>query len=141
MAAGLLAFANERGRDLPDQRALEAYLKRSPRQRDAVSGFLGHLRDEHGIELSLPKRNALSSQRRRRLRLKQKLLDLMREDANADGTDIEWIRTALGYFHHLPAMVANSVSGANAVPERGGLTLTIDQRRYWIPQRTIEERL
>ena len=65
-AAGLLATAFERGRGAPDQRSLDVYLKRAPGQRDGVSGFLAHLRDEHGIALSLPKRNTMSSQRRRR---------------------------------------------------------------------------
>ena len=94
-AAGLLAVSNERGIDLPNQHALDAYLKRSPGQRDGVSGFLRHLCDEEGIELSLPGRNTLSSRRKRRQRLKQKLLVLIREDAGTDGVDAEWIRAAL----------------------------------------------
>ncbi len=135
-AAGLLAFTNENGENLPDQRALEAYLKHSPGQRDAVSGFVGHLREEEGAPLSLPKRNALSARSRRRRHLKQKLLAMMREDADSDEMDIEWIRTALAYFHDLPTKVANSVSGANVVPDRKGLTITIHQKRYWIPPRS-----
>ena len=119
-AEGLLAVSNERGIDLPNQHAIDAYLNRSPGQRDGVSGFLRRPWNEEGIELSLPGRNTLSSRRKRRQRLKQKLLVLIREDAGTDGVDTEWIRAALAFFHDLPSKVANSVRLENANPDRGG---------------------
>ena len=136
-ASGLLVTAIELGRDSPDQRTLDVYLKKAPGQRDGVSGFLTHLRDEHGFALSLPKRNKLSAQRKRRQKLKNELALLMRDDADGTSVDTEWIRAALCYFHDLPRKEANSVMYGNAIPDQGGLCITVNRRRYWIPLRMV----
>ena len=135
-ASGLLVTAIELGRDSPDQRTLDVYLKRTPGQRDGVSGFLSHLRGAHGIELSLPKRNALSARTKRRKKLKNELLLLMRDASKGADRDAKWIRAALAYFHDVPRNVANSVSIESAIPDREGLSVHIHTKHYWIPLHT-----
>ena len=135
-AAGLLNTAIELSRDSPDQRTLDVYPNKAPGQRDGISGFLSHLSGAHGIEFSLPKRNALSARTKRRKKLKNELLLLMRDASKGADRDAKWIRAALVYFHDVPRNVANSVSIETAISDRGGLNVAVENRRYWIPLRT-----
>ena len=54
-AASLLVFADVMGRMPPDQKALDGFLRQTPGQRAALSGFVKYLREKHGVEMTLPK--------------------------------------------------------------------------------------
>ena len=68
-AAGLLAAATARQYVPPDQRMLDAFLRETPGQAAALSGFVRHLRQAHGTELAMPKRRVLQQARERRAKL------------------------------------------------------------------------
>ena len=61
---------------------------------------------------------------------------LMRDHANRDEVHTEWIRAALACVHDMPRKVSNFVSGGRATPDRGGLSVTVNGRRQWIPPRS-----
>ena len=134
-AVGLLEEMMRLGRKTPDQRALDAYLKKAPGQRAALAGFVAHLRKVHGATLVLPKRNPRAAQRKRRQKLKRDLLALMRRRKSCPKTDQSWITLGLAYFHDVPMKVAARVRLEDMVQDRGGISVLIANQRYWIPRR------
>lgn len=134
-AARLLEETMGLGRKIPDQRALDAYLRQAPGQRAALAGFVAHLRKVHGATLVLPKRNPRAAQRKRRRKLKKELLALMRRRESCSQTDQSWIKLGLAYFHDVPMKVAAGVRLEDTVPDRGGMSVRIANQRYWIPRR------
>ena len=133
-AATLLLKGCEMGVVPPDQKALVAYLKKTPGQRAAVSGFVCYLRGIHMIEIVLPKVNPRSAQINRKKRLEAEMLEMMREHGQGDEFRQRWLSVALAYFHELPKRVGVTVLNEQIVAnEVGGLTITWNGREYWIP--------
>ena len=140
-AAALLKAAISVGRIVPEQKVLDAYLRRRPGQRAALSGFVRHLRVTLDTELKLPPHNRRAAERRRHQKLREAMLELMR--GNADGSRIEqrWIAASLGYFHNVPRKVAERVVADDVSPDREGLTVQIRDKQYWIPLRRARQRV
>ena len=135
-AAGLLETAVDESGAVPSQKALERYLRRTPGQRAAVSGFVAHLRDAHGARLAMPRRDPRAVSRRRHRLLREALLELMRRRESGPEARHRWIATALEYFHDVPKTVVATATVENATPDQDGLSVQIGETRYWIPLRS-----
>ena len=133
-AVSLLEVARETGSMPPDQKALNALLRRSPGQRAAVSGFVNHLRNTHGVEIALPRGGTLASRRKRHRRLERDVLALMREGGSGEAFERRWICTALAYFHDLPSKTGRTVAKQDIRADRNGMQVLINGRSYWIPR-------
>ena len=118
------------------RRLLDGYLKKTPGQRAAVSGFVSHLRVALNTELKLPPYDRQAATRGRRRKLREELLDLMRTSESGSEVDQRWIAAALAYFHELPRKAADGFDVAEIVLDRGGMTIQIGEQRYWIPPRS-----
>ena len=84
-AAGLMEAALTKGRTVPDQKVLDGYLRKTPGQRAAVSGFVRHLRVTLDTELKLPPLDRRAARRRRRRKLREEMLELMRAERDRVG--------------------------------------------------------
>ena len=133
-AASLLEAAQETGYMPPDQKALDALLRRAPGQRAALSGFVNHLRNDHGVEIALPRGDALASRRNRRRLLEREVLALMREGGSGEAFERRWICAALAYFHDLPRRAGRGVAMQDVQPDGNGMRVLINERSYWIPR-------
>ena len=134
-AAGLLKAAIQVGRMVPDQRVLDGYLRKTPGQRAALSGFVTHLRDKLDTELTFPPLDRRAAERQRRRKLRAEMLELMRGGATGPSADRQWMATALAYFHDVPKKVADEAANKNAGPDRQGWNVGIGGKQYWIPPR------
>ena len=134
-AAGLLKAAIQVGRMVPDQRVLDGYLRKTPGQRAALSGFVTHLRDKLDTELTFPPLDRRAAERQRRRKLRAEMLELMRGGATGPSADRQWMATALAYFHDVPKKVADEAANKNAGPDRQGWNVRIGGKQYWIPPR------
>ena len=132
-AAKLLETAAAAGKEPPDQRTLEAFLRRSPGQHAALSGFIAHMRRARGADLTLPRRSALQRQRARRAKLRPELMALMRETGAAGAPDKRWITIALQYFHDLSASAGKNARGEDMKADGDGISVVVKGRSYWIP--------
>ena len=137
-AAGLLDTAIRLGRAVPDQKTLDAYLRKAPGQRAAVSGFAAHLRDRHGAEITVPRRDPQAARRKLHSKLRAELIELMRGNAKGPQSEQRWIAASLGYFHDVPKKVAAAVAAQDVTPDRDGMNVQIAEKRYWIPR--LEDR-
>ena len=117
-AASLLEAARERGCMPPDQKALNALLRRAPGQRAALSGFVNHLKNDHGVEIALPTGDALASRRNRRRLLEREVLAIMREGGSGEAFERRWICAALAYFHDLPRRAGTGPGHARRAARR-----------------------
>lgn len=134
-AAALLQIAKGIDRVPPDQKALNAYLEKTPGQRAAISGFVTYLRDTHGVDISLPRPDLGKAQRNRRKKLEAEMLALMREQGEEEELRRRWLTVALAYFHGLPKKVGRNIQSVNiGGDEEGDLTVTWNGQRYWIPK-------
>ena len=139
-AAKLVEAAMKRGRLVPDQMVLEGYLRKTPGQTAALSGFVTHLRGTLGTELKLPPRDRRAAERRRRRKLREEMLELMRGGTTEPTTERRWMKTALVYFHGVPRKAADCVDDSDIVPEREGMSVQVEGRSYWIPLQPRPER-
>ena len=137
-AAGLLETAIRLGRAVPDQKALDTYLRKAPGQRAAVSGFAAHLRDRHGAEITVPRRDPQAARRKLHSKLRAELIELMRGNAKGPQSEQRWIAASLGYFHDVPKKVAAAVAAQDVTLDRDGMNVQIAEKRYWIPR--LEDR-
>ena len=121
----------------PDQKALDGFLRQTPGQRAALSGFVKYLREKHGVEMTLPKNDSHRAYRKRRKKLEAEMLTLMREG----GTDRErkqrWLCVALAYFHDLPLKTGQNVSDKDITADENGMTIRIGGGSHWIPQLNV----
>ena len=117
----------------PDQHMVDAFLRRSPGQQAAVSGFVTHLRRRYEIELAVPKRSPLQRQKARRAKLRPELLALMRDADQSEAPDRRWIEIALQYFHDLPGSAGKKVTDDDVTADGAGITVAVNGQSYWIP--------
>lgn len=132
-AAGLLLYARGNAERLLGQNELEGFLKRSPGQRAALSGFVGFLRQSREVQIALPAMDARAAKLRRK-KLETEMLTLMREGGEGDEFRRHWLSVALAYFHGLPKGVGRHVPVEQVrAHDKGGLVLAWGGRNYWIP--------
>ena len=132
-AAGLMKAALRKGRTVPDQKVLDGYLRKTPGQRAAVSGFVTHLRVTLDTELKLPPLDQRAAKRRRRRKLREEMLELMRGGGSGPAVERRWMATALAYFHDVPRKAVERVDDSDIVSEPDGMSVRLGGRRYWIP--------
>ena len=132
-AVTLLEAAQTAGMPLPSQETLEGVLRRAPGQRAALSGFVGWLRETHGVALTLPAKSRATAVRRRREIAREEMLTLMREGPGAEDFAKRWRRTALVYFHDLALSAGRKVEDDDVEIDLDGLRVEIDGKSYWIP--------
>lgn len=132
-AASLLLAGDESGAKLPDQDALDRYLLEAPGQKAAVTGFVNYLCKTHGLvlEARVVKRKVRKTRRRR---LEKKLMALMRLPEMGEEASIEWIMTALEYFHGVK--VPKSIAAASAYLVDDGYNVVINDTNFWLPFHT-----
>ena len=133
-AAALLLKGREMGIMPPDQKVLDTYLKKTPGQRAAVSGFVGYLRAKHGVLIAIPKVDPGRATRNRRKKLEAEMLDLMREDGEGDEFKRKWLSVALAYFHRLPKKIGKTILDGSVDEDEKGFTVMIGEKNYWAPQ-------
>ena len=133
-AASLLAFVDVMDRMPPDQKALDGFLRQTPGQRAALSGFVKYLREKHGVEMTLLKNDPHRAYRKRRKKLEAEMLTLMHEAGNDRERKRRWLCLALAYFHDLPLKTGQSVSDKDITADENGMTIRIGGGGHWIPR-------
>ena len=133
-AAALLLEGLKMGRMPPDQKVLNAYLKKTPGQRAAMSGFVCYLRETYRIEITQPKIDSVKAARNRRKKLEAELLVLMKEGGQGEVFRRQWLSVALAYFHELPRKVGKNIRSEQiSSHEDGSLTVVWSDQKYWLP--------
>lgn len=131
-AIGLLQEADARGSRLPDQEAVDRYLAASPGQRAALSTFIGFLRSNRGVNLTLPR--APLKAPRSSPDLEKQLATLVAEGPGAEDFQERWVRTALAYFHRLTSAQARRLMSSGSLQKTAdGLSIDTGGLVYWIP--------
>lgn len=116
----------------PNQKILDDYLKKSPGQRAALSGFICHLRKIHSVEIQLPKLDKNKSRLNRKRKLEAEILALMKA-GKACTTNRDWLSVALLYFHGLPRRVGKTIAPENIIETNdGGIEVTWSGLKYWL---------
>ena len=118
----------------PDQKALDGFLRQTPGQRAALSGFVKYLREKHGVEMTLLKNDPHRAYRKRRKKLEAEMLTLMREGGKDREREQRWLCVALAYFHDLPLKTGQNVSDKDIRTDENGMTIRIDGGSHWIPR-------
>lgn len=139
-AAALLQKGVEAGLFPPNQDLLCTYLDKKPGQRAAVSGFVRFLREVVGVDIFMPEKNPGLARRRRRHHLEAQLKVLLEDSGDSPAIERRWVRVALEYFHGLPSRSAKRIKNDDILVERGGLSVPLDGKEYWIPARSAETR-
>lgn len=132
-AAGLLIYASGQGRTPPGQMELEGYLKQTPGQRAALSGFVGFLNQSYGPGIALPQMDGRASKLRRK-KLEAELLALMREGGEGEEFRRRWLSVALAHFHGIPMKVGGQIQDGKVIDQKdGGLSIVLGGQNYWVP--------
>ena len=132
-AAHLLIFADLLGRMPPDQKALEGFLRQTPGQRAALSGFVSYLRTKHGMDITLPKHDSHRAGRERRRKLEAEMLTLMRQGGTDRESKRRYLCVALAYFHGLPLKAGQNLRGNDITADEKGMTVRINGGSHWVP--------
>ncbi|MCG5512346.1 hypothetical protein [Ectothiorhodospira shaposhnikovii] len=133
-AIALLQLAREESLFPPDQSILNCYLSGKPGQRAAISGFVRHLRDHHGVEIELPSVTAVGAKRAQRKKLEQEMLEMMRQARDGEIPFRRWISITLAYFHGLPVCVGAKVKDTDIRKDREGWAIVWEGGRFWVPR-------
>lgn len=133
-ALALMQILENEGQSLPNQRHLNNYLKRTPGQRAAISGFVVFLREKHKIDWVLPKKVTKSKAQIR----KEAELQLVRLLQNPEPTKAyrqTVLKSALFYFHGVTIkVIPKQPESLNLnAGEVNGLFIEIEGNRYWLP--------
>lgn len=121
---------------LPTQSDLNAYLRTSPGQRAALSGFVCFLRDEYQAELELPKGGSKVEQEiERRKDVEKELIALLNTRNDSAQYRQQLLNAALRYFHRIPPHLAAeiAISATLTITSMKGWMLLYNKRRYWLP--------
>jgi hypothetical protein len=136
-AASLLLASDASGHDLPNQAVLDRYLIDAPGQTAALTGFANYLNRQYSLGL-IPMVNERRVKAARKGRLEAEMMELMREAkaTGVEGVQRKWVSVALKYFHGLPRTVGTSVRDDQVAIEGGGLSVSFNGQKYWIPRLT-----
>lgn len=132
-AVSLFQYSDLTGHTLPDQAALDRYLRDSPGQFAALGGFIRFLNRRHNLHLHafVDKKRVIEG---RRKKLEALLWTLTREADESREFLRNWISTSLMYFHNLPLSVARDIDTSMVRAESGGYFILFAKREYWIPR-------
>lgn len=129
-ASALLMLAAELRRMPPDQVVLDAFLKRAPGQRAAVSGFVYFLHERCVADVKLPKRSPISRQD-----VEHTLATMVVDGINTDQERKRALALALTYFHGISAGNARKMANISAIAhdDHGSWALVHRHRRFVLP--------
>ena len=132
-AASLLIATDETGTTLPTQKSLDQYLRKSPGQKSAITGFINYLNRTYSLNLVLKIEEKRAAKMRRK-RLETELITLLGEINDSDEFQRRWISTALAYFHRLPKDTGTKLRDEHiSINENGGFFVVWKDQQYWIP--------
>ncbi|PKN16982.1 MAG: hypothetical protein CVU71_18060 [Deltaproteobacteria bacterium HGW-Deltaproteobacteria-6] len=132
-AASLLIATDDTGAKLPTQKAFDQYLRKSPGQKAAVTGFINHLNRSYGLSLviKIEKKQVAKMQQKR---LEKELIELLREVNDSDEFRRKWLSVALTYFHQLPRNAGAKLKDDHiSIQENGGFVVVWKDQQYFIP--------
>ena len=112
---------------------IDGFLRQTPGERAALSGFVKYLREKHGVEMTLPSHNSHRVRRERRKKLEAEMLALMREDGTDRARKQRWLCVAFVYFHDLPLKTGQNVSDKDITAGENSMTIRIGGGSHWIP--------
>lgn len=113
---------------------LDAYLAKTPGQRAAVSGFVGFLRVDHKLNLTLKPVND-HSRKAKKKRLRDELLRLMAENDQGQAGRLKVLRVVMAYFYDVAQKKITDVVLSTRVvaSDDVGGTFVVDGVDYWLP--------
>ena len=100
-AISVLELCLTTGHDLPEQKDFNLYINRTPGQIAALSGFISFLNKNYGLKLKREMKHHEKQKKRTKDRLEKKLIQMMMKPQEDEKFEIQWIITALAYFHNL----------------------------------------
>lgn len=131
-AARLLECATAMKAMLPSQIALSRYLKGSPGQRAALSGFIAHINRHHQLALKLPAPSSQTPAQRRK-KAEQKILEIL-QNPQDESFEKRWITLGLTYFHGLPTRIGLRIKASDVTSEdNGSMTIVWEGNSYYLP--------
>lgn len=138
-AANLLKSAQLKFGALPTQKALESFWRGSPGQVAAVTGFLGHLNQRHGLKLQVkPDARWLSQARRQKA---ERELVAMLSEAVDDDFEARWIVKGLAYFHDVArASLKKLVFQPQEYRGVAGYNVAYEEKTLWVPSASSYQR-
>ena len=133
-AVTLLQKSTELNQPVPDQMVLDHYLKATPGQRAALSGFIRHLNRHQGTELELPSANSQLIKQAQKRKLESELKSILNNPERDKKARQRWLAATLAYFHKLPQAVAKAIPDINIEFIRDEeIKVTWDEQEYWLP--------
>jgi hypothetical protein len=119
-------------KEIPNQCDLDAYLRRKPGQRAAISGFVRFLKDQYGVEWALPrhiKKSKFYSKKDAELRL----IQLLQNPASSTIYQKRLLRAKLLYFHGVE-IKANNIKLETTIVDDHYCVINIDGNPYFLPR-------
>ncbi len=131
-AASLILAADAFGHTLPDQIAVDRFLREAPGQLAALTGFIRFLNEEYALALAAAIDEARVAERRRKY-LESMLMNLAQNGRDGDAFLLKWLRIGLAYFHGLTGPAVNQTSRDAIEIDPDGYRVLIGDKKYWLP--------
>ncbi len=133
-AIALLKISKKLKLHVPDQNSLIIYLKKSPGQRAAISGFVGYLSSLSMIKLLLPKNNDACLKKTKDKSLELELIKAVRNSNDSVVLDRQLLSLALAYFHGLPKSIGKKIKNKDIeIVIDKGVKILWESKAYWVP--------
>lgn len=133
-AVALLMCSIENRKKILTQEDLDLYLKKVPGQRNALSGFVGFLKNECSVELELPEKRKCSAYQNRK-RLERELMVLLGSKQSKTLDLKKLIILLLKYFHSFSESEAKKVvSSVMIVKNEQHVVMQVEGKKYHVPQ-------
>lgn len=131
-ASSLFLYTDVTGDKIPDQNSLNAYMQMVPGQKAAITGFLNFLNKEYELNLAIQNDDVKNKEKRRNF-LEKKLLNMMKEPDSKDKIKLEWIITALEYFHGITDK--KSIKTENIQITTDGYIISLINNDFFLPRK------
>ncbi len=132
-AAKLLLSASPDGQRLPNQYALNSFLKEKPGQLATIQGFVRYLIDSHQAELSARVGERWLTNAKR-TRVEAGLLKLLEEQPRGADFELRWLINGLAYFHGVSRPSKKKLKYSRSRQSgNDGFSVTYGGDAYWIP--------
>lgn len=133
-AAGVLRIALKEGMDLPNQSVIDRYLRDTPGQKAAVTGFIHFLNRENslGLEVHVDLKQVRKNRRRA---LERKIMQMVLHPGDGEVFARQWLRAGLEYFHGV-TITNNRFDLAEILEDGEMFIVSADGNDYPIPKWT-----
>lgn len=118
--------------DVPSQYQLNAYLRRKPGQRAAISGFVGFMKSQYHVDWELPKKVSKSKIYERQ-EAEMLLVRLLRKPKPNEIYRQRLLRAQLRYLHGL-SIKSKGVTLEVKENDKMGKYVEYSGKRYWLPE-------